>query len=100
MVNLVCKKETCPPRIECPQFYSLKEDKSDDNCCPVYSCEAPEKCIVTTEYGPAPAGGERPLTDLEKQKLLKDLGETWKDGPCNDCKCIVSENGKLIFIVF
>ncbi|XP_056642321.1 hemocytin [Diorhabda sublineata] len=91
IINLLCQKERCPDPVPCPEFYSLKVNQEKDKCCPTYSCEAPKQCIVTTEYAAAVDGGERPLSDLEKQKSLKNVDEIWQDGPCRECTCIYNK---------
>lgn len=93
--KLVCKKELCPQPSECPQFYNLKKTEVDGKCCPVYECEAPKKCIYETEFTAATKGGERHRTRYEKQKLLKNANETWSDGPCRECKCLQTDDGKF-----
>lgn len=99
VVNLVCKPELCPPPADCPQYYSLKSEKIEGKCCPLNSCEPPkDKCIFETEYTEAEKGGQRRLTKLEKQKLLKGADETWKDGPCRECKCSLTSIGKLLLM--
>ncbi|KAJ8974052.1 hypothetical protein NQ317_002298, partial [Molorchus minor] len=96
VINLVCKKDICPQPQECPQYYSLKTEDIEGKCCPFYSCEPPkDKCIYETEYTAAQKGGERLLTRYEKQKLLKGVNETWQDGPCRECSCLITEIGNF-----
>lgn len=73
----------------------LKTQQIEKNCCPLYTCEPPkDKCIFETEYAAAELGGEKLLTKLESQKLLKNANDTWKDGPCRECKCAITSLGK------
>nr|XP_023019258.1 hemocytin-like [Leptinotarsa decemlineata] len=94
VLNLICKKETCPLPDECPEFYSQTKTTDESKCCPIYSCEPPKnKCIYETEYKADEKGGEKALTEFEIQKVLKGANETWKDGPCRECKCILNSMG-------
>lgn len=95
MVKIVCKKELCPAPKECPQYHLLKKQQLENSCCPLCTCEPPkDKCIFETEYAAAELGGEKRLTKLEVQKLLKKANETWNDGPCRQCKCTITSIGK------
>lgn len=74
----------------------MKAENLEGKCCPFYTCEPPkDKCIFESEYAAAPTGGEKLLTNLERQKVLKGANETWKDGPCRNCKCVLTSLGKL-----
>lgn len=98
VAKFVCKKELCPPPNECPQYHLLKTQELESGCCPLHSCEPPkDKCIFETEYDAGELGGERRLTKLESQKLLKNANETWTDGPCRECKCVITNLGKPFF---
>lgn len=89
-VDYVCNKNLCPPPDVCPQFYHLKKLNVSVTCCPIYSCEAPKKCIVDLVYTNSEEGGEKLRNEQDKQKILKDIGEKWQDGPCRECECIGS----------
>ncbi|CAG9772868.1 unnamed protein product [Ceutorhynchus assimilis] len=92
LLKLTCKKDTCPPPIDCPQYNTL--NKEETKCCPVFTCNPPkDKCIFETAYGADELGGEKLLTIYEKQKVLKPGNSTWQDGPCRDCKCILTSLG-------
>ncbi|XP_050302983.1 hemocytin [Anthonomus grandis grandis] len=94
LVKLVCNKDNCPRPTECPQYYVSEKEEYPGQCCPTYTCKPPkEKCIFETSYGAAENGGERLLTKYEKQTTLKNGNETWQDGPCRDCKCILTSGG-------
>ncbi|XP_066254573.1 hemocytin [Euwallacea similis] len=94
-IKLVCNKENCAKTpAECPQYYTLKKEHVTGKCCPSFVCEPPEdKCIFETGYGAAEAGGENELSRYEKQKLLKPGNDTWQDGPCRECQCILATPG-------
>lgn len=95
-VKLVCKTDLCPKPKECPQYHTLKNERSS-KCCPLYTCEAPQdQCIFEPEYKSAEQGGERPINKFEKLKLLKNANETWKDGPCRECQCLISPIGNYV----
>lgn len=95
LLKVVCKKDLCSLPKECPQYHLLKTQQLENSCCPLYTCEPPKnKCIFETEYVAAELGGERRLSQLESQKLLKNANETWKDGPCRQCKCAITSLGK------
>lgn len=69
--KLVCKPELCSAPKECPTFYEVKETIVAGKCCPIYTCKAPDKCIVDSEYTASEQGGERLKNQYERQKLLK-----------------------------
>ncbi|XP_017781781.1 PREDICTED: hemocytin [Nicrophorus vespilloides] len=92
VVNLVCKTEKCPKAPICEEFHKLKENVGNGKCCPEWICEPPQKCIVNLGYIAAEDGGERVRSKYEKQKVLKEVDETWQDGPCRDCKCYGSNS--------
>lgn len=91
--TIICKPELCPPAKDCPQYHTLKT-QDIGKCCPLYSCEPPkDKCIYDTQFIAAEKGGERKLTRYEKQKVLKNANETWTDGPCRECQCLLTSIG-------
>nr|XP_053625822.1 hemocytin isoform X2 [Plodia interpunctella] len=88
-VQMVCRKDTCPEKPECPKFHTLKT-LDVGKCCPEYKCEIPkDKCIVNLEWEAAPRGGEK-ARDVP-EVVLKDLGSVWLDGPCRSCRCSAAE---------
>ncbi|RZC42307.1 hemocytin, partial [Asbolus verrucosus] len=93
-VKIICKPELCPKPKPCPQYYILKNETGTGKCCPLYICEPPkDKCIYENKYIAATSGGERPRTELEKQTVLKNANETWQDGPCHPCECVLTTIG-------
>lgn len=111
MVKSVCKKELCPKPHECPQYHTLKKEEVNGVCCPLFVCEPPEdKCIFETAYTNDAKGGEKQLTKCvssflnfdvsnkiycryEKQKVLKSANDSWQDGPCRECQCVLTSIG-------
>ncbi|XP_028169728.1 hemocytin-like [Ostrinia furnacalis] len=91
-VNMVCRKEACPKKPDCPKFQNLVEYNVTGKCCQKYECEPPkDKCVVTLEWEAAPRGGEK--ARAEPEEVLKDIDEAWLDGPCRRCRCERSSLG-------
>ena len=91
--KITCDKSICPKPKQCQQYHTLKNETTG-KCCPLYTCEPPKnKCIYENEYMSDENGGERPRTEIEKQKVLKNANETWQDGPCRQCKCVRTSIG-------
>ncbi|KAJ3643777.1 hypothetical protein Zmor_026489 [Zophobas morio] len=91
--KITCDKSICPKPKQCQQYHTLKNETTG-KCCPLYTCEPPKnKCIYDNEYMSDENGGERPRTEIEKQKVLKNANETWQDGPCRQCKCVRTSIG-------
>lgn len=73
-----CNKDRCPPKESCPAHLVEKinaETLSD--CCPEPTCVLPEdKCVYT-------------MKNAEPGVILvKELDDTWSDGPCETCNCM------------
>ncbi|XP_072943853.1 hemocytin-like [Epargyreus clarus] len=84
--QLLCRPLTCPAPPSCPDFHKLETTNVTGKCCPEHKCELPkDKCVVQLEWEAAPQGGEKPRAKL--QYVLKELDETWADGPCRSCRC-------------
>lgn len=85
--EFICKPELCPKPDKCEMFFSLKEIPG--KCCPSFVCEPPkEKCIFEGKYVADEKGGEKQKTKYERTKELKNVNETWHDGPCRECTCL------------
>lgn len=69
--KLVCKPELCSAPADCPMYYETKNTTVSGKCCPIYTCQAPDKCIFDSEYTASENGGERLKNMYERQKLLK-----------------------------
>ncbi|KAL0894249.1 hypothetical protein ABMA27_014259 [Loxostege sticticalis] len=85
-VNMICRKEACPKKPDCPKFQNLVVVNVTGKCCQKYECELPkDKCVVKLEWEAAPRGGEKARATPEE--VLKDIDEAWLDGPCRWCRC-------------
>ncbi|KAF5285691.1 hypothetical protein FQR65_LT13076 [Abscondita terminalis] len=91
-----CKKELCPEPPACPEFFIVETNVVPEKCCPEYKCEPPkDKCIVSIEYENDVHGGERKRILEETKKYLKQVGDTWEDGPCRKCTCVIGSSEKV-----
>lgn len=83
----ICAPETCPTPKPCPMYY---EQSIIDNhsCCPQFKCELPNNtCIYEYEWIASTDGGERKRSENERTVDLKQLNDSWEDGPCRSCYC-------------
>ncbi|XP_050428341.1 hemocytin-like [Adelges cooleyi] len=84
-----CVPETCPEPKPCDLYYEQIKIENHQ-CCPQYKCELPNNtCIYEYEWIASNEGGERKRNNNEKAVILKQLIDTWEDGPCRSCFCDV-----------
>lgn len=84
----------CPTE-ECPEFYLLiKQPLAEGQCCPTTTCEPPaDGCIYENSFEVDAAGYQKELApDDEPTKKLYKIGESWDDGLCLKCKCILGSS--------
>ncbi|VVD02632.1 unnamed protein product [Leptidea sinapis] len=92
-VELLCRADKCPRPHPCPEFHTLEVRNITGKCCPEYNCELPkDKCVVTVEWEAAASGGEK--SRPEPLRMIKDLDESWTDGPCRSCRCVSSAGAR------
>ncbi|XP_068231986.1 hemocytin-like [Palaemon carinicauda] len=84
------------PKEECPEFYNLIEQPlKEGQCCPSIICEIPkDACIYENRFEVTSIGFQRELTEEEEpEKKLYKIGESWEDGLCLKCKCVMGSKG-------
>ncbi|XP_065200216.1 hemocytin isoform X2 [Planococcus citri] len=92
-IDIICDVNTCPRPLECPSYFVLHEIKNSHGCCPEFKCELPPNtCIHEYEWIAEYNGSTRERLPSEKYKELKEIGDSWFDGPCKQCSCI---NGSI-----
>ncbi|KRT80048.1 hypothetical protein AMK59_6839, partial [Oryctes borbonicus] len=84
----VCKKETCPEPPKCKPFHTVAVKEIPGKCCPIFECVPPQQCIVELIHTASPNGGEIARPEMDRKTTLKELGESWQDGPCRKCTCV------------
>ncbi|KAK4875849.1 hypothetical protein RN001_012271 [Aquatica leii] len=78
-----CQKELCPTKPTCPEFHTISV--KNGTCCEFYTCDPlKDKCIVALKYEDDENGGEK---EVKQRIVVKEVNETWKDGPCRTCQC-------------
>uniref|UniRef100_A0A481MQJ2 Hemolectin n=1 Tax=Nipponaphis monzeni TaxID=196483 RepID=A0A481MQJ2_9HEMI len=86
----ICAPNTCPTPQPCPMYHNRIEI-GNYSCCPQFKCELPNNtCIYEYEWIASIEGGERKRLDSEKTVDLKQLNDSWEDGPCRLCYCDMS----------
>jgi len=81
-----CEKTACAAPPDCPEGFYLETDRdTSDHCCPKQYCkQPPDTCLVRLDV----AIDIRAITaESTEGFVLKQAGEVWTDGYCDNCTC-------------